>query len=115
VLIIGVDDDGNVLGLDRDYDSLRKSDRDGFELYLLDKIQSKYSTEYATNNISIQFHPIEDDEICEIEVVKGDKPLYLEVKDKNGLKDEKFYVRRGNASVEIDRKSEISDYITNRF
>jgi len=115
ILIIGVDDDGNVLGLDRDYDSLRKSDRDGFELYLLDKIESKYSTEYATNNISIQFHPIEDDEICEIEVVKGDKPLYLEVKDKNGLKDEKFYVRRGNASVEIDRKSEISDYITNRF
>ena len=41
--------------------------------------------------------------------------IFLEVKDKNGLKDEKFYVRRGNASVEIDRTSEITDYIANRF
>ena len=43
-------------------------------------------------------------EVCEVEVMRGEKPIYLEVKDKNGQKDEKFYVRRGNASVEIERK-----------
>ena len=114
-LLIGVDDEGNILGLERDYDTLRKPDKDGFELYLLDKITSKYGVEFATNNIAVHFHNIDESDVCEVEVSRGEKPIYLEVKDKNGLKDEKFYVRRGNASVEIDKKSEISDYIANRF
>ena len=114
-LFIGVDDDGNILGLDRDYDTLRKQDKDGFDLYLRDKITSKYGIEFATKNIKLIFHEIDEMEVCEVEVLKGEKPLYLEVKDKNGQKDEKFYVRRGNASVEIERKSEISEYVSNRF
>ena len=114
-LFIGVDDDGNILGLDRDYDTLRKQDKDGFDLYLRDKITSKYGIEFATTSIKLIFHEIDEMEVCEVEVLRGEKRLYLEVKDKNGQKDEKFYVRRGNASVEIERKSEISEYVSNRF
>jgi predicted HTH transcriptional regulator len=35
ILIIGVDDEHNVLGLQRDFKTLRKSDRDGFHYFLI--------------------------------------------------------------------------------
>ena len=114
VLIIGIDDDHNVLGLDRDYESLN-GDRDRFEMHLLQRISNKYSTDYTTKNISIKFHTINDMEICELEIAKGTSALYTLVKNKDGQKEEKFYVRRGNASVEISNKSEIENYIKDRF
>ena len=39
---------------------------------------------------------------------------YLEVTDKNGLKQKKFYVRSGNSSQEL-AIDEVSSYIKNRF
>jgi hypothetical protein len=37
-LLIGVDDDGEAVGLDNDYGLLKKKDRDGFELWLMDTL-----------------------------------------------------------------------------
>jgi len=112
-LMIGVDDEGQILGLDHDFRSLN-GDRDEFELHLRDLINDAFGKTFATSNISIKFYQIEDIEICKIEIHKSNKPLYLKVADVNGNKVEKFYVRSGNTSQELG-VSEVSEYVNSRF
>jgi len=112
-LIIGVDDQGNVLGLDHDYTSL-KGDKDNFELHLRNLINKHFGKVFSTSGIKITFHTINDSEICLIDIEKWNKPLYVETTDKNGQKSKKFYVRTGNSSQELGL-DEISDYINSRF
>ncbi len=112
-LIIGVDDEGNVLGLDKDYHSLN-GNKDEFELHLRNLLNNNFGKVFSTSNLKIIFHPIEDQEICEIQVGAGNKPLYLEIQENNGQKQEKFYVRSGNTSQELGL-SEISEYLNSRF
>jgi len=114
-LIIGVDDEGEILGLDHDYNTLDEGDKDEFELHLRNLINSAFSIEYATNNLKISFPEIRKKEICRIKVTKGLKPLYLTISDKNGQKLEKFYVRSGNSSQDIKNPSEITEFIKKRF
>lgn len=114
-LIMGVDDDYEAVGLDYDYNTLRDGDRDKFEIHLRNLINEAYGVEFATNNISINFEVIDDKEVCIVDIVRGDKPLYAKMTDKNGQKVEKFYVRSGNSSQEIAGLAEINDYVNNRF
>ena len=59
--------------------------------------------------------PIVDDmEICMVEINAGRKPLYTEVADKNGVKTNKFFIRRGNSSQELPLV-EVADYVANHF
>lgn len=113
-LIIGVNDEGNVLGLDRDYASI-DGNKDKFEIHIRNLINSNFGKVFSTNNINITFHEVEEGvEICKIEIPKGNKPLFLNVTDNNGQKHEKFYVRSGNTSQELSL-SEISEYVSGRF
>jgi predicted HTH transcriptional regulator len=112
-LIMGVDDDGKVLGLDHDYTSLN-GDKDEFELHLRNLVNDAFGKNFATSAITIKFYQINEMEFCKVVIKKGDKPLYLKVVDGNGNKTEKFYVRSGNASQELGI-SDITEYITSRF
>lgn len=111
-LIVGVDDEGTVVGLERDYRSLQGG-RDEFELHLKNLLNKNFGKVFSATNIKISFHSVEDSDICKIDVPKGNKPLYLEV-TRNDQKLEKFYLRSGNTSQELGL-SEITDYITSRF
>lgn len=112
-LIIGVNDEGEILGLDHDYRSL-EGDKDKFELHLRNLINKTFGKVFATTGISINFQTFNEAEICIINIFKGNKPLYLEIADNNGQKTEKFYVRSGNTSQELGL-SEISEYTKSRF
>ncbi|MBD3330045.1 DUF262 domain-containing protein [Candidatus Peregrinibacteria bacterium] len=112
-LIIGVEDEGGILGLDHDYRSLNGT-RDEFELHLRNLVNKTFGKVFATTGINITFQTINDSEICVINISKGNKPLYLEIMDNNGQKSEKFYVRSGNTSQELGL-SEISEYIKSHF
>lgn len=112
-LIIGVDDEGEILGLDHDYHSLN-GNKDEFELHLRNLINDAFGKTFTTSNISITFFPINEMEICKIVIKKGNKPLYLEITDGNGNKTEKFYLRSGNSSQEL-RLREVSEYVNSRF
>lgn len=111
-LIIGVDDEGEVLGLEKDYASLGGT-KDEFELHLRNLINESFGKTFATSELSIKFIPVNDKEICRIDISKSSKPIYLEVND-NGQKTDKFYVRSGNSSQELGVK-EVSEYIHSRF
>jgi len=112
-LIIGVGDDGEILGLEHDY-RLLNGTKDDFELHLRNLINKTFGKVFATTEINITFPTINETEICKINISKGNKPLYLEIINNNGQKIEKFYVRSGNTSQDL-ALSEISEYIKSRF
>lgn len=115
-LIVGYSEEKEaVLGLKKDYITLQRKDRDGFELHLKNLIISQFGAEFAAAFVDIRFHEINGEDICEIEVRKGKKPLFMPHSDKNGNKTEKFYHRTGNQSLPIDKPSEIASYIADRF
>lgn len=112
-LIIGVDDSGEILGLDHDYTSLN-GDKDKFELHIRNLINQEFGKSFCASGLSMQFERINDNEICIIDILKWNRPLYLECKDRNGQKTQKFYIRSGNTSQEL-KLDELYDYIDNRF
>lgn len=113
-LLIGVDDDGTILGLEHDYLSLGGIDRDKFELHLRNLLNQQFGTGVVTSKVVIKFHEVDDKEVCQIDVESVKDPLILKVKDKNGQQIEKFYVRSGNSSQEIPL-SELHSYLKERF
>lgn len=114
ILLIGVNDGGEIEGLEADYATVKGGNKDGFELHLLNLVTSAYGSELATTGIRVSFPSIDDKEICMVEIRPGHKPVYTEITDKNGMKVKKFFVRRGNSSHELSL-TEISDYIATRF
>jgi hypothetical protein len=113
-LLIGVADDGEVLGLEWDYHSLGGGDRDKFELHLRNLLNQQFGAGFVTSKVAIKFHTIEDKEVCQIETSTAKEPIILKVKDRNGHSVEKFYARSGNSSQEIPL-SEMNAYIKERF
>jgi len=82
ILMIGVSDEGEILGLEPDYDTFKEgNNKDVFERHLRNLINNSYSTEYATNKLTITFPKVGDKEICVIEIDKGTSPLYTIVHD----------------------------------
>lgn len=112
-LIIGVNDEGEIIGLELDYVSL-SGNKDKFELHLRNLINKAFGKIFATGNIIIRFHACNGNEVCKIDIKRGEEPIFLEVTDKQGLKSKKFFVRSGNSSQEL-AIDEASKYISSRF
>lgn len=113
-LLIGVRDDGKVLGLEHDYHSLGDADRDKLELHIRNLLDKTFGTAFVTMNISISFPQIGDDEICRFDVQRALEPIIVSLKDKNGQSFEKFFVRSGNSSKDLSL-SEMHSYCEERF
>ncbi|TJW58383.1 MAG: hypothetical protein E5X43_39185, partial [Mesorhizobium sp.] len=94
-LIIGVDDDQNILGLENDYSTLTGSDRDAFQRHLRSLISSEWSAEYAAAKVAVRFEEVQGQDVCVVDVDRGTKPLFVNATTKSGVKTEKFYVRSG--------------------
>ena len=114
ILLIGVNDFGEVEGLEADYATLKDGSKDGFELHLSNLLTSAYGTDFAATGVKISFPEVDDKEVCMVEVKHGHKAIYTEITDKNGAKAKKFFIRRGNSSHEL-AVNEISEYISKRF
>lgn len=113
-LLIGVQDDGTVLGLEHDYVSLRDGNRDKFELHLRGLLNESLGRAFVAGKVQIRFHEVDGKDLCQVEVSPAREPIIVEVKDKNGQRLEKFYARSGNSSPEIPL-SEIPRYMRDRF
>ena len=115
-LFIGVQDDGEILGLDLDYATLNEPNKDQFELFLRALINENYGKEFATSQLEVTFPERNGKEFCQINVKRGKEALYTMVspKDKNLPKMKKFYVRSGNTSQELSMEEAVK-YINERF
>ena len=113
-LLIGVDDEGTILGLEHDYLSLDGGSRDKFELHCRNLLNQQFGIGAVTSKMQIVFHEVDEKDVCQIDVAPANEPLILKTKDKNGQPLEKFYVRSGNSSQEI-LLSELNAYVKERF
>lgn len=113
-LLIGVKDDGEILGLEGDYHALGGANRDKFELHLRNVLNGCFGTAFVTTKLRVSFPIVGETEICQIDIQPAAKPLVISVKDKNGQPQEKFYVRSGNSSQELSL-NEMQAYLAERF
>ena len=114
-LLIGVKDNGEILGLEPDYKSLKDYGRDYFELHLRNLVVSNYGLTFATDNINIKFLSAENKDVCIVEIKKGRYPVFTKVSSKGASPFEKFYIRSGNSSRSLDNVGEAAEYIIKRF
>jgi predicted HTH transcriptional regulator len=93
ILFIGVDKNGNLLGLKNDYRLVKDHNADGFQLELRSSIKSFLKNNLINDIIDIRIHKINGEEICEIVVHPSPVPIILVHNGK-----EEFYVREGNST-----------------
>ncbi len=107
-LLIGVNDQGEVVGLQPDYETLKKQDRDGFELHLRQLLVRDLG-ESSNSFISVNFHEIDGRDVCQVTVEPSNYPVYVE--DGN---EAKFFLRVGNATRSLP-VSEAVRYVQTRW
>jgi type I restriction enzyme R subunit len=120
-LLIGVADDGTVLGLESDYLALRqdgKDDRDVFQLAVTQAILNSVGAAAATS-VTTQIHSVADRDVCRVHVKPSGHPVHatVTVVDKQGQhqKQQHFYVRMNNGTRSIDDATEVEKYIASRW
>ncbi len=101
-LLIGVADDGSIIGLEADYNTLSRKDSDGYTQLLMSAIADKMGTP-ACKLVKILFHTHEEKEVCRIIVLPSPMPVYA--KDDNQAR---FYLRTGSGTRELDIQEAIT-------
>ncbi len=110
-LIVGVNDDGEAVGLENDFKALPKKNRDGFENHINMLIKTMIGLPFA-KYVSVAFEKAkgadgsDEKDICVITVRESHKPAYL----MSGDKKEEFFVRVGNSTQPFSM-SEAEEYI----
>ncbi len=108
VLLIGVSDEGEALGLERDFSALPKKNVDGFENAFNQAFNSMIGGEFR-RYVSLAFDEIDGKTVCVLSVSPADAPAYLTFKGK-----EEFYIRTGNSSQPLP-VSKATRYVQSRF
>ncbi len=107
-LLIGISDDQQVLGLEQDFNSLKRKDEDGFEQTLMTAIASQLGTDMCQYTHCV-FHAINGKAVCRVIVAKSPRPVYIK---KSG--DIKFYLRSGGGTRELNVQ-EVVDYTASHW
>jgi len=107
-LLIGVADDGTIIGIGKDLIGLRKPDTDGFRLLLTEIIRNYLGLEYS-EYIHPRFEGIDNRTICVVSINSSSKPAFIS----SGNRSE-FWVRAGNSTRQLDVR-EATDYIQNHW
>ena len=104
-LVIGVDDHGQPIGLEKDFSSLPKPSADGFENHFNNLFNQMIGPEYR-RLVKINFSNVSGKTICLASIEPSQKPAYL--KTPTG---EDFYIRTGNVSTPL-KMSEVTAYLS---
>jgi len=101
-LLIGVADDGSIVGLEQDYGTLKKQDRDGFEQVLMTAIATKLGGD-ACREVQMLFHSLDNKDVCRVIAAPAHRPIYL----KDG-ENPRLYVRTGVSTRELNVQEAIN-------
>ena len=99
-LLVGVDDDGEVLGLENDFGVYKDNPRDKFLKHFANMIGSGF-TEPIDALLKYQYEQSGDKMIFLIVVQKSNKPRFLKAKG-NKEAEKEFYIRRSATSQRLD-------------
>lgn len=114
-LIVGVDDDGIPLGLDRDYATLKVPDADRFELWLRDLLTTSLG-QNAAADVGIAIEDVDAGDgpalpVCRLTCAPSPRPVYLRT-GKSAAPE--FWVRSGNSTRQLT-VDQAADYVMNRW
>lgn len=98
-LLVGIDDNGNILGIEPDFPYVHSKNSDGWELWIVDMISSVAGTLAATD-LSIRFCLIDEKTIARVDVDRGTNPVFA--KKSKGRDRTAFYARIGNSTKELE-------------
>lgn len=97
-LLVGVDDSGVAVGVDQEYETFGKKDRDGWELWLTALLTTTLG-KAAAAEIEVHFAEIDDHDVARIEVGPAAEPVFA--KSLKGENREHFFVRINNSTQEL--------------
>lgn len=103
-LFIGVDDAGNILGIEKDCFTLKNQSKDGFLLQLTQTINQYLGKEF-NQYISIRIIELDGKEICVVDVANSEMPVFVKDAGK-----EEFYIRASASSQPMSVR-EANEYI----
>ena len=103
-LLVGVSDDGTILGLNSD----KFENHDKLNLHLTNMIKHHIGNEYLPF-IRHEIIRLDEGHVLKIDCKKSKKPIFMKVKD-----DEEFYIRNGPSTAKL-RGSSILDYVNHKF
>jgi len=112
-LLIGVNDDGIVTGLDCDFKCLG-GNVDKIELHLTNQFGKHFGQAFRASRINVSFPFAGPAQICKVDVKPASSAMFVTLDDKAGQMAERFFVRSGNSSQELS-PSETARYIKERF
>jgi hypothetical protein len=125
-LFIGVDDEGDALGLAADLELLKKPDTDAYQLFLRDLFSSTLGVP-AASGVRVSFESVAPGEagdagatpavqICRVDVTPSPSPVFLTPPREKGkgARDPEFWVRSGNGTRRL-RIDELLDYHRRRW
>jgi ATP-dependent Lon protease len=104
-LLVGVDDHGQVVGLDHDLKSIGRRDHDGYENWLTTLFETSIGKP-AIGNLSVRFEEMDGGAVCRVDVRPSSKPVFVRA----GRSDADFYVRLNN-STRLLNTAEALEYV----
>lgn len=109
-LLVGIDDDGRPVGIERDYPFVKGNDRDGWELSLTTAVKNALGS-VATTDLALRFSTLAERTIARIDVRPGVEPVFA---SKKGEQHPFFYARLNNSTEEISGP-DLLDYKKKRW
>ena len=108
-LLVGVDDNGKVLGLENDYKTMnQRPNRDGYENWLTTLLLGEFGKD-SSPLIRTTFHNIDGKDVCQLVFKPSPRPVYV----KDGI-NEHLYIRTGN-STRLLTSRETVEYCKQRW
>ncbi len=98
-LLIGIADDGQILGLENDLNCVQNNNTDGFRQKLIHTIETYLRIE-AIHYISITVESIKDKQIAVIKVKQSSKPIYVKVNSQS-----EFWIRVDTVTRQLDAET----------
>lgn len=107
-LLIGVADNGEVLGLEKDYQTLKKQNQDGFEQAIMTSIATNLGADIC-QFVHVLFHVVDNKDVCRLIISPAPRPVFLEQNNTP-----KFFVRTGGGTRDLNIQ-EALDYVHSRW
>jgi len=107
-LLIGVADNGIILGLEKDYQSLKRQDQDGYEQAIITAISTQLGADLC-QFVKFLFHVVDGKHVCRLIVLASPRPVFF-----NQGKTPKFYLRTGGGTRDLNIQEAV-EFIAHRW
>lgn len=95
-LLIGIDDNKRIMGIENDLETLGKKNEDGYSQYLTSIISSHLDIELM-GRVKISYESYNKHLICIVDIQRSDFPVFF-----RNIEEREFYIRTANSTRELN-------------